>query len=128
MHGAVQSAPKTSASVFLPERRDLRSLREAAAHCEGCPLFEHATQTVFGEAVQPKLIVCLGATAAQALLGSAFRVTRDRGRPIEVPGRPPVLATVHPSSILRAPDDAAREEARLGFVADLRQAAALLRK
>jgi DNA polymerase len=70
-------------------------------------------------AVQPKLIVCLGATAAQALLGKAFRVTRDHGRIVSVPGRPPIMATYHPSAILRAPDDEARHAAMTLLVADL---------
>lgn len=203
-----------SAANFLPARRDLKSLRAAAAHCEGCPLFTNATQTVFGEgnvhaavllvgeqpgdredqeghpfvgpagqlldrclteagiarddvyitnavkhfkweprgkrrihkkpsarevaacrpwlyaemaAVEPQLIICLGATAAQSLLGASFRVTRDRGKVIDVAGSVPAIATVHPSSILRAPDEAAREEARAGFITDLRTAAAYLR-
>src|ERR1700691_4903799 len=60
------------------------------------------------EAVEPALIVCLGATAAQALLGRSFRVTQNRGKALAVPDMPPVLATVHPSSILRAPDDESR--------------------
>lgn len=78
------------------------------------------------EAVHPKLIVCLGATAAQALLGSTFRVTQSRGRAIELPGYPPIIATVHPSSILRAPDDEARTREREIFVADLKKAARFL--
>jgi DNA polymerase len=210
-------ATKTSAADFLPgnpdARRNLDALRKAAAHCEGCPLYRNATQTVFGEgktrarmilvgeqpgdrediegkpfvgpagmlldrcleeagidrdevyvtnavkhfkweprgkrrihkkpslreiaacrpwfdaemgAVKPELIVCLGATAAQALLGSTFRVTRNRGKVLTLPNLPPVLATVHPSSILRAPDEEARHEARTLFVADLREAAAFL--
>jgi DNA polymerase len=53
-------------------------------------------------AVHPQLIVCLGATAAQTLLGPDFRVTRSRGELQNIPGHPPILATVHPSSILRA--------------------------
>ncbi|HVT96335.1 MAG TPA: UdgX family uracil-DNA binding protein [Acidobacteriaceae bacterium] len=208
---------QTSAADFLPQspaaRRNLDSLRKAAAHCEGCPLFQRATQTVFGEgkararmiligeqpgdrediegrpfvgpagllldrcleeagidrddvyvtnavkhfkweprgkrrihkkpslreiaacrpwfdaevsAVEPELIVCLGATAAQALLGSTFRVTRNRGKVLTPQHLPPVLATVHPSSILRAPDEEARHEARTLFVADLREAAAFV--
>lgn len=74
-------------------------------------------------ATHPKLVVCLGATAAQSLLGSTFRVTQHRGEVIDVPGLPPVTATVHPSSLLRAEDDETRRaEIRL-FVADLRAAA-----
>ena len=202
-----------SAAPFLPKRRDLDSLRNAARKCEGCPLFQHATQTVFGEGratarlilvgeqpgdredlegapfvgpagllldrcleeagidrkdvyvtnavkhfkweprgkrrihkkpsareiaacrpwldaeieeIQPEMVVCLGATAAQALLGRAFRVTQSRGKPVFPGNLPPVLATVHPSSILRAPDHESRERARQDFVADLRAAAAFL--
>jgi len=74
------------------------------------------------EAVKPKLIVFLGATAAQSLLGSSFRVTKDRGRVLDVPGYPPVLATVHPSSILRARTDEDRENERRLFIEDLRLA------
>jgi uracil-DNA glycosylase family protein len=75
------------------------------------------------EAVSPKLIVCLGATAAQSLLGNAFRVTQERGRIKNQPGYPPILATVHPSSILRAPDEDARERETRLFIADLKTAA-----
>ena len=64
-------------------------------------------------------MVCLGATAAQALLGRSFRVTRSRGRFVEWERAPLVLATVHPSSILRAPDDTSRREELAAFVADL---------
>ncbi|HEX4038381.1 MAG TPA: UdgX family uracil-DNA binding protein [Acidobacteriaceae bacterium] len=204
-----------SAADFLPRRRDLPSLREAARDCRGCPLYAHATQTAFGagnpgarlilvgeqpgdrediegqpfvgpagllldrcleeagidrkdayltnavkhfkweprgkrrihkkpsareiaacrpwfdaemEEIQPEMIVCLGATAAQALLGRSFRVTQDRGRVLHLPGLPPLVATVHPSSILRAPDDAGRHEARAAFVHDLKHAAAFLRR
>jgi uracil-DNA glycosylase len=77
------------------------------------------------EVVSPRVLVALGATAAQALLGRDFRVTKQRGVPVESDLAPNVLATVHPSSILRAPDEAAREEAYDAFVADLRAAAKL---
>lgn len=204
-----------SALPFLPKRRNLDSLQKAARHCQGCPLYENATQTVFGagrpqarlvlvgeqpgdredregepfvgpagllldrcladagiersdvyvtnavkhfkweprgkrrihkkpsareiaacrpwldaelDEIQPEMIVCLGATAAQALLGRSFRVTHDRGKTLDSPGLPPVLATVHPSSILRAPDHPSREQARRDFVQDLRVAAAFLRQ
>jgi len=209
----IADEPAPSAAAFLPKKRDLDSLRMAARHCEGCPLYQTATQTVFGagraaarlvlvgeqpgdrediegvpfvgpagllldrcleeasidrndvyvtnavkhfkweprgkrrihkkpsareiaacrpwldaelEEIQPELIVCLGATAAQALLGRSFRVTHDRGKPIFLPGLPPVLATVHPSSILRAPDHERREQGRREFVHDLRAAAIFL--
>jgi DNA polymerase len=191
----------------------LASLREEAARCRACPLWQHASQTVFGEGpataellfvgeqpgdaedkegrpfvgpagrvfdqalaeagidreevyvtnavkhfkweargkrrihqkpnaaetaacrpwldaeleiVAPSVLVALGATAAQALLGRGFRVTQQRGVPVESDLAPNVVATVHPSSILRAPDEAARTEAYAAFVADLRAAARLL--
>jgi uracil-DNA glycosylase len=209
----LESADNFTAAPFLPKHRDLKSLQHAARECKGCPLYENATQTVFGagrvtaslvlvgeqpgerediegapfvgpagllldrcladagidrrevyltnavkhfkweprgrrrihkkpnareiaachpwldaelEEIQPEMIVCLGATAAQALLGRTFRVTHDRGKPLFPSGLPPVLATVHPSSILRAPDHHSREQARRDFVHDLRAAAAFL--
>jgi uracil-DNA glycosylase len=76
--------------------------------------------------VKPDVLVALGATAAQALLGRGFRVTRDRGVPVDSDLAPNVLATVHPSSILRARDEAERREAYDAFVADLEVVAGLL--
>jgi DNA polymerase len=76
--------------------------------------------------LDPEVLVALGATAAQALLGRSFRVTKQRGVPVESDLAPKVLATVHPSSILRAPDEAARREAYAAFVDDLRVVADLL--
>lgn len=70
--------------------------------------------------VKPKAIVALGATAANALLGPKVRVMRDRAKPLPSPLAELVTVTVHPSSILRAPDSAARAAARQQFVADLR--------
>jgi len=203
------------AEEYLPTSRTLDSLREAAAGCKGCDLWQAATQTVFGagaaraelllvgeqpgdrediegkpfvgpagrildegleaagidrsgvyvtnavkhfrwvkrgkrrlhekpnsqqvracrpwldaevEAVRPRLLVLLGATAAQAVLGPAFRVTQHRGKVISTPMGVSAVATVHPSSILRAPDDSSREEAMAAFVADLRSAARALQK
>jgi len=203
------------AEQYLPETHTLDALREAAAGCRGCDLWEAATQTVFGEgaagarlmlvgeqpgdrediegkpfvgpagrildegldaagvprsavyltnavkhfrwvrrgkrrlhekpntqqvracrpwldaeleAVRPRLLVLLGATAAQAVLGPTFRVTQHRGKVISTPLGVPAVATVHPSSILRAPDDASREEAMAAFVADLRSVAHELQK
>ena len=71
--------------------------------------------------VKPRVIVCLGATAAQALLGRGFKVTQQRGTFVESPLAPLVTATVHPSSILRAPDDESRREEMREFVADLKK-------
>ena len=202
-----------SASEYLPEHRTLPTLRRAAAQCRGCPLYEHATQTVFGngparaplmlvgeqpgheedvkgsafvgpagklldraleeagisreqayvtnvvkhfkwvpsgarrlhqkpnareigaclpwleaelELIRPTILVCLGATAAQALLGKAFRVTTQRGQFVESKLAEYVTATVHPSSILRARTDDERHEQMQGFVADLRRVARVL--
>jgi DNA polymerase len=192
---------------LLPPRPSVTALRRAAAGCRACPLWEGATQTVFGEgpararmvlvgeqpgdredleghpfvgpagrelqrgmeaagierrdvyltnvvkhfkykargkrrihqrpdaaeiraclpwlraeleAVRPQALVCLGATAAQALLGRGFRVMRERGTLAESSLAPIVWATIHPSAILRAPDQRAREEERVAFARDLR--------
>lgn len=203
-----------TARDFLPARKTLPSLRKAAAHCQGCPLHEHATQTVFGagpvpaplmlvgeqpgndedrqgapfvgpagqlldraleqagiardqayvtnvvkhfkwiargkrrlhqkpnareigaclpwieielEIIRPQILVCLGATAAQALLGKDFRVSERRGQLLESELAPYVTATVHPSSILRARGDEDRHRELQRFVADLKKVAELLR-
>ena len=76
--------------------------------------------------VKPRAIVALGATAAQALFGKSFRVTRDRGRFVQSALAPHALATVHPSALLRAPDEATRHREIRRFVEDLRQVAAIL--
>ena len=194
-----------------PKPRSVKELREAAAACRACDLWENATQTVFGEGaararmmlvgeqpgdkediegkpfvgpagrildqaleaagidrsrvyvtnavkhfrftrrgkrrlhekpnaqqvracrpwleaevavVKPHIIVLLGAVAAQSVMGLAFRVSRQRGEVMPSPLGVPVLATVHPSSILRATDDASRKAALESFIADLRVAAA----
>ncbi|UQA57754.1 UdgX family uracil-DNA binding protein [Polyangium aurulentum] len=77
-------------------------------------------------AVKPQIVICLGATAAQAILGKDFRVTRDRGRILEAEIAPFVMATVHPSSILRAPDPASRHAETERFIEDLRGVAHLV--
>jgi uracil-DNA glycosylase family protein len=207
-----QSEPN-DATPFLPEKRTLDALREAAAGCRGCHLWRGATQTVFGEGLKrarivfvgeqpgdkedragkpfvgpagreldraleelgidrgdayvtnvvkhfkfeergarrihktpkkfeidackpwlqeelkllrPEAVVLLGATAGKAILGPSFRVTRDRGKPIESDLAPLVTATIHPSAILRAPDADAREAERAAFTADLRVVAEAL--
>jgi DNA polymerase len=78
--------------------------------------------------VKPKVIVCLGATAAQALLGAQFKVTKQRGQFIESTLAPYILATVHPSSILRAPDDESRHLEKRRFIDDLKKVAHVLAK
>jgi len=201
------------ATPFLPERRSLKTLRDAAAGCRGCPLWRPATQTVFGEGrkasrlmlvgeqpgdredqagepfvgpagreldrgleaagiaradayvtnavkhfkwtargkrrihqkpnaaeiaacnlwlqgeldvVRPKVLVCLGATAAQALLGRKFRVTQQRGTWVESELAELVTATVHPSSILRQQTTEDRHREMDAFVDDLKLVATVL--
>jgi uracil-DNA glycosylase family protein len=77
---------------------------------------------------RPQVIVCLGATAAQALLGREFSVMRDRAKFVPSPLAPYVMATVHPSSILRAQDEESRRAQKEAFIADLRVAAAQVKK
>jgi uracil-DNA glycosylase len=77
-------------------------------------------------AIQPKVIVCLGATAAQALIGRDFRVTQHRGEFLKSPLAPYMMATVHPSSILRAPDDETRHREMKLFIADLKKISKLV--
>jgi DNA polymerase len=209
----VPAQEPNDATPFLPERRSLKALREAAAGCRGCHLWRHATQTVFGEGrksarvilvgeqpgdkedqagrpfvgpagreldrgleaagidrsdayltnvvkhfkfeergrrrihqtpkrfevdacrqwleeelryLKPEVVVLLGATAAKALLGSSFRVTQHRGEFLDSDLAPLVTATIHPSAILRAPDDRARQEEREAFADDLRVVAQAL--
>ncbi len=201
---------ESSAAPLIPERPTLPKLREAAADCQACDLWERGTQTVFGDGskgadvmlvgeqpgdvedqvgkpfvgpagklldraleaagidrsrayvtnvvkhfkweprgkrrihakpnqaeitacrpwldaeialVRPRVLVCLGATAAQALLGRQFKVSEQRGQFVESPLAPFVMATVHPSSLLRAPDDETRHREMERFVADLRKVA-----
>lgn len=208
-----RTPPPISAADFLPETRSIGALRKAALHCQGCALFERATQTVFGagaaparvllageqpgdqedlqgrpfvgpagklldaalaeagidrdvvyitnavkhfkwtprgkkrlhakpssrevaacrpwleaeiEAVAPEIIVCLGATAAQSLLGAAFRITQQRGQWLSSDLAGAILATYHPSAILRAPDPAQRAQLRELFVSDLKLVAEAL--
>ena len=73
--------------------------------------------------VQPQVVVCLGATAAQSIMGKSFKVTKERGRAVKAPTGSIVIATVHPSSVLRAPDADARAQAEKDFFADLRKVA-----
>jgi DNA polymerase len=199
-----------TAQPFLPPRLNLKALREAAEHCEGCDLYKNATQVVFGEGprqakmmllgevpgdeedkqgkpfvgpagrlldgaldevgllrdevyvtnavkhfrweprgkrrlhkkpsarqieackpwlqaeilvIEPPVIVCLGATAAQAMLGRDFRITKQRGKFFKSDEAAWLMATYHPSAILRAPDKEARDQMREEFTGDLRQAA-----
>jgi uracil-DNA glycosylase len=203
----------TDASDFLPARESLKALREAAAGCRGCDLYEDATQTVFGEGrkaarvmlvgetpgdqedrqgkpfvgpagreldkalaragidradayvtnavkhfrfeergkrrihqkpegrhvkacrpwleaelrqIRPEAVIVMGATAARALLGPSFRVTQERGTLLDSDLAPVVVATIHPSAILRERDDDARHLQREAFTSDLQVAAEAL--
>jgi uracil-DNA glycosylase family protein len=106
---------------FRYEQRGKRRIhqRPAAEHIKACRPWLDAELEVVG----PRVLVALGAVAAQALLGSKVRVTKDRGRPLESDLAPVVLVTIHPSAILRERDEPARAAALQAFVADLRVAA-----
>jgi DNA polymerase len=95
-----------------------------AAEINACRLWLDAEIAV----VKPEVLVLLGATAAQGLLGRDFRVTLQRGQFIERPGLPLMVATVHPSSILRAPDDETRELELRAFIQDLTRVAQRLKR
>ena len=104
-----------------PKRRlhEKPNRREVAA----CRLWLDAEIAI----LKPQVIVCLGAVAAQALISPSFKVTQGRGKPIPSPLAPHLMATVHPSSILRAPDDESREREMRMFVEDLRAVAKVIR-
>ena len=112
--------PTNAVKHFKWEPRGTRRLHEKPNTAEvlACQLWLELEL----QALAPRLVVAMGATAVRSLLGPGGRVTRDRGTTIARDGGLPVLVTVHPSSILRAPDDAARKEAFRAFVADLRLA------
>jgi uracil-DNA glycosylase len=78
--------------------------------------------------IRPEIIVCLGATASQALLGRQFRVSESRGQFVRSPLAPHVTATVHPSSLLRAPDEESRRRGIAQFIADLQKVGSLIKK
>jgi DNA polymerase len=78
------------------------------------------------EQVRPMVLLCMGATAAQSLIGPSFRITRSRGEILQTKWCEKTLATWHPSAILRVPDDAAREQMRAQMIEDLRRARKLL--
>jgi uracil-DNA glycosylase len=80
------------------------------------------------EAVQPELIVCLGAVAAQSLLGSGFKITQSHGEIQRANGLPPIIATLHPSAILRARTDEDRDRNTNILLEDLRQAGTFLKR
>jgi DNA polymerase len=106
---------------FKWEPRGKRRMHKTPAQRE----VEACFQWLEGEiaAVRPGLIVCLGATAAKSLMGPRFRITASRGRLVRMEGLPPILATYHPSYLLRLKGRAGEEQARGEFVGDLRKAA-----
>jgi len=108
---------------FKWERRGKRRIHKkpSAGEMNACRPWLNAEIT----ALKPKVIVCLGATAAQTLLGRSFRVTQRRGEFLESTIAPYVMATVHPSAILRAPDEDSRHEQERQFLADLKKIAAI---
>jgi uracil-DNA glycosylase family protein len=111
---------------FRYEERGKRRIhqRPSAEHIRACRPWLDAELA----AVRPRVLVCLGAVAAQGLLGSKVRVTKDRGKPLESELAPVVLVTIHPSAILRERDEPARDEAFRAFVADLGVVAAELNR
>jgi DNA polymerase len=102
---------------FRYEERGKRRIhqRPSAEHIRACRPWLDAELA----AVRPRVLVCLGAVAAQALLGSKIRVTKDRGKPLESELAAVVVVTIHPSAILRERDEPARDQAFRAFVADL---------
>jgi DNA polymerase len=120
-HVYVTNAVKHFKFVRIELTRRRLHKKPAAGEVRAChPWLEEEIRLV-----RPKVIVALGATAAQALLGPRFRVTEERGKVVASEWAGRVIATVHPSSVLRAPPDA-REAARREFFADLRRVARVL--
>ena len=111
---------------WVPDERGKRRIHKKPRYSEinACRPWLDAELAV----VKPQVLVCLGATAAQALLGKDFSVTRRRGELVESGLAPYVMATVHPSSILRAGDDESRRLQMESFVEDLQKIVPLLKK
>jgi DNA polymerase len=106
---------------FRWEPRGKRRLHKKPSwrQIEACKPWLHAEILV----VDPEVIVCLGATAAQSMLGRDFRITKERGKFFKSKEAPWIMATYHPSAVLRAPEKADRDRMRREFVSDLRRAA-----
>jgi DNA polymerase len=111
---------------FSFEQRGKRRIhsRPNARQMEACRPWVEAELKL----IRPPVLVLLGSTAAQSLIGRHFRITRDRGRPFPSEWSPVTIATFHPSALLRIPDEAMRQQARAEFLADLALAAAELRR
>ena len=130
--GARKSAGRTPSKATAPERK--LHATPSRAEQRACRPWLAAEVRV----VRPRLLVCLGATAAQAVLGPAFRVTKQRGKPLsagedfarelQVAPEFTVIATVHPSSVLRAPTAADRERDRKAFFRDIANVGKYLRE
>jgi uracil-DNA glycosylase family protein len=111
---------------WTPAERGKRRIHEKPRYSEiqACRPWLDAELAV----VKPEVLVCLGATAAQALLGRDFSVSRRRGELVESQLAPYVIATVHPSSVLRAIDDESRDAQYRAFVEDMKKVAGMLRR
>lgn len=126
-----QNQPLLGDRVFHPPNRALSSRGKRRIHDKPNQMEINACKPWLEgeiEAVKPKIIVALGATAAQGLLGKSFRVTKQRGRIIHVGTYPPVLATVHPSSLLRQTTEQDREWEIQLFIADLKKVTEFVHK
>jgi uracil-DNA glycosylase len=129
LNSAIEEAGMDRAGVYITnavkhfkwEPRGKRRIHQKpnAAEVAACRPWVEAEIAV----VRPRIIVCLGATAAQALLGRNFRVTQHRGEFLKSDLAPFLTATVHPSSILRAPDEKTRAQEMKLFIADLKKVA-----
>ncbi len=136
LHKALDEAGIDTSEVYItnavkhfkwsPDERGKRRIHKKPRYSEihACRPWLDAELRV----VQPQILVCLGATAAQSLLGSKFSVTRQRGQVVESPLAPIVTATLHPSAILRAPDKESRHAQMRAFVDDLKKVAQFARK
>ena len=109
-----------------PRGKRLQGIQEAQCSWKSAPAGPGWTAEI--KVVKPQVVVLLGATAAQGVLGSQFRVSKQRGQWVQSNIAPLVMATVHPSSILRAPDDDSRHEEMRKFVADLKRGSCAIAK
>lgn len=109
---------------FEPRGKARLHKRPRPGEVRACAPWLHAELAL----IEPDVLVLLGATAAQSLFGPSFRITQQRGKKLESDLAPFVIATIHPSAVLRAPDEAAREESYASLVADLKIVAQALRR
>ena len=107
---------RRSAALFVPDTTSLRTLAVAAHECRGCDLYKTATQVVFGAGPKTARIMF---SAAQSVLGPQFKLMQHRGEVLMSTLAPRVVATIHPSAVLRAPDSEGRRAAYEMLVADL---------